>query len=110
MKSLVFPHIINIYDVTFVNSTVTKLYDATWYLTRISETVAKPVARSIACTVFNYCLKKVLKFFWKTFWAIQSFQSSLNASPRSAITFTTETKRWGQRPFPIFFALIDLTG
>ena len=24
-------------DVTFVNSTVTKLYDATWYLTMISH-------------------------------------------------------------------------
>jgi len=29
MKSLVFPRIINICDVTFVNSSVTKLYDAT---------------------------------------------------------------------------------
>jgi len=37
MKSLVFTHIISICDVTFVNSTVTKLYDATWYWTMISD-------------------------------------------------------------------------
>jgi len=41
MKLLVFPHIVDIMtqscDVTFVNSTVTKVYDATSYLTMISD-------------------------------------------------------------------------
>jgi len=41
MKSLVFPHIINIYDVILTSHLLiqlTKLYDAAWYLTMISET------------------------------------------------------------------------
>jgi len=33
-----------------------------------------------------------------------------NASPRSAINLTTETKRCRQSRFPILFALTDLTG
>jgi len=58
---------------------------------------------------FNICLKKVLKIFWKTFLGVLTFSLSLNASPRSAIIFTTEAKRCRQRRFPIFVALIDLT-
>jgi len=70
---------------------------------------AKPVARSIA-SFLNICLKKVLKIFWKNFLGYPTFSLSLNASPRSAINFTTETKRFRQKRFPILFALIDLTG
>jgi len=72
--------------------------------------LAKPVARSIA-SFFNICLKNVLKIFWKDF--LQGdpmFSSSSKSSPRSAINFTTETKRCWQRQFPILVALIDLTG
>jgi len=72
--------------------------------------IAKPVARSIASSFSNISLKNVLKIFWKNFLGDPTFSSSPNTTPRSAINFTTETKRCRQRRFPILFALIDLTG
>jgi len=59
---------------------------------------------------FSICLKNALKIFWKKLLGDPTFSSSLNASPRSAINFMTETKRCRQRRFPMLFALIDLTG
>jgi len=58
---------------------------------------------------FNICLKNVSKIFWTNFLDDPTFSSSPNANPGSAMNFTTETKRCGQRRFPILFALIDLT-
>jgi len=64
MKSLVFPRIINIYDVILwrhiCNSTVTKLYDATWYLTRISDlwNCCKISREKHRISFFKYLLEK----------------------------------------------------
>jgi len=41
----------------------------------------------------------------KRFLGDPTFSSSLNASTRSTINFTAETKRSRQRRFPILFAL-----
>jgi len=120
MKSLVFPWIVNIYDihtktqscdVTFINSSVTKLYDANniWLWLAICETIVKSVTRSIASCFLNL-LEKVLRIFLKNFLNVLTFSSSLNASLRSAINYAIETKRCRQRRFPILFALIDQTG
>jgi len=43
-----------------------------WQGLAICETVAKPVARSIT-SFFSFSLKKALKIFGKSFWAIQGF-------------------------------------
>jgi len=59
---------------------------------------------------FKYLLEKSLKIFWKNFLGDPTYLSSLNANPRSAINFTTETKRCRKRRFPILFALIDVIG
>jgi len=63
--------------------------------------------RCIASSFFKILFKKKL---WKNFLDDPTFSSSLNATPRSAINFTTETKRCRRMRFPILFALIDLTG
>jgi len=99
MKSLVFPRIINIYDVIswrhISNKTFLIQLDI-WQWLAICETIAKPVTRSIASSFFQFFLKKVLKIFWKKFLGDPTISSSLNASPRSAINFTTETNVAGR--------------
>ena len=92
-------------------STVTKLFDATWYLTRISDLWnCCQTSRWKHHIFFSTCLKKPLNIFLKNLLGDQTFSSSPNASPRSALNFTTKTKRCTQRWFLILFALIDLTG
>jgi len=58
----------------------------------------------------KYFLEKRFENILKKLSGDPTFSSSLNASLRSAINFTTETKRCRQRRFPVLFALIDLTG
>jgi len=65
-----------------------------------------PEASLLFC--FEILLEKVFKICWKKFLGDPTFSSFLNASLRSAISFTTETKRYRQRRFPILFALIVL--
>jgi len=60
--------------------------------------------------VFSIFASKSFENFLENLSGYSTFSSSPNASPRSAINFTTETKRCRQRQFPILFALIDLTG
>ena len=57
-----------------------------------------------------YLLENSFENFLENYLGDPTFSSSQNASPGSAINFTTETKRCRQSRFPILFALIDLTG
>ena len=57
-------------------STATKLYDATWYLTRITWFVKLLPNQSLEAPhpFFLFAWKKLWKFFGKSFWAIQRFR------------------------------------
>jgi len=107
MKSLVFPGIINVYDLILwrhINSSATKfmIQRDIWQLLAICGTVAKPVTRGIASSCFwNFAWKKFLHFFCKTFLGDPTFSSSVNVRPRSVLNFMTETKCYRQAIFSI---------
>jgi len=117
MKSLVFPHIINIYyvilwrHICYLNCNKTlwcnAVFEKDYQFVKLLQNQSLQASH---LHFFHICLKKVLKMFWKNFLGGPKFSSYLNAIPRSAINVTTKTKLCRQRRLPILFALNGLTG